>query len=107
MLESALFIRSRRWLLALAEGRVGPAQVTRQTKAEHDRTTVDSSQRLVATAITDVTGFYWFPPAGVLTRGVGYTVAVTGLPSPARTTPISQKFTWGGSRITFDNFVTN
>ena len=66
---------------------------------------IRDSKQVITTTVTDPTGFYLFPAAGVLTRGVNYTVEVTGLPSRATITPASQKFTWEESSIMLDKFV--
>jgi hypothetical protein len=60
----------------------------------------DSFPHTVATATTDITGFYFFPTTGVLASGSSYTVQVTALPSGFTTsTPASQPFTWLGNGI--------
>ena len=66
---------------------------------------IRDSKQVITTGITDPTGFYLFPAAGVLTRGVNYTVEVTALPSRATITPAYQKFTWEESSIMLDKFV--
>ena len=66
---------------------------------------IRDSKQVITTAVTDPTGLYLFPAAGVLTRGVNYTVEVTGLPSPAKIAPAYQKFTWEESSIMLDKFV--
>jgi hypothetical protein len=61
----------------------------------------------VATATTDITGFYFFPTTGVLSVGTTYTIEVTGFPAGLTTsTPPSQTFIWAGSALTF-NFTLN
>ena len=63
---------------------------------------------MVATATTDITGFYFLATTGVLTPGASYTIALTGLPGGfANVTPPNQAFTWQGSAIAFGNFVVN
>jgi hypothetical protein len=41
---------------------------------------LNSGGVVVASAATDITGFYFLATTGVLTPGAGYTIAVTGLP---------------------------
>jgi len=66
---------------------------------------MDSFSHTVATATTDITGFYFFPTTGVLASGSSYTVQVT-LPSGFTTsTPAPQSFTWFGSGIVPSTFV--
>ena len=62
----------------------------------------------VATATTDITGFYFLATTGVLAPGANYTIAVTGLPAGfANATPPNQPFAWQGSPTAFGNFVLN
>lgn len=57
----------------------------------------------VATATTDITGFYFFATTGTLTPLSNYTVQVTGFPAGfTASTPSSQLFTWVGSGLTFN-----
>lgn len=68
---------------------------------------VDSNGNILATATTDITGFYYFPTTGVLTVGSNYTIVVTGLPAGFTTsTPASQAFAWQGTGLAF-NFALN
>lgn len=68
---------------------------------------LDSNGNTLATATTDITGFYYFPTTGVLTAGSNYTIATTGLPSSFTTsTPASQSFAWQGTGLAF-NFALN
>ena len=61
----------------------------------------------VATATTDITGFYFLATTGVLTPGA-YTIAVSGIPAGfASATPANQAFTWQGAAIALNNFVLN
>jgi len=63
---------------------------------------------VVATATTDITGFYFFATGGVLTSGSTYSVTVTGVPKPFHTSsPAFQSFTWAGSGFELANFVLN
>jgi hypothetical protein len=63
----------------------------------------------VASAATDITGYYFFATTGVLVPGSSYTVAVTGLPAGfATATPAaSPAFTWTGIGMMVGNFVLN
>jgi hypothetical protein len=68
----------------------------------------NSGCAVVATATTDITGFYFLATTGVLTPGANYTIAVSGLPAGfANVTPPNQPFTWQGSAIAFGNFSLN
>lgn len=61
----------------------------------------------VATAVTDVTGFYYFPTTNVLATNTSYTIELSPIPSPFTTsTPRASTFTWGGSGLSF-NFSLN
>jgi len=65
-----------------------------------------SAGNTVATATTDITGFYFFPTTGVLSPGSTYTVAVVALPAGFTTsTPAFQTFMWGGTAIMLSNFL--
>ena len=67
---------------------------------------LNSGNTVVATATTDITGFYFMATTGVLTPGITYTIAVTGLPAGFTTvTPPNQAFTWQGNTVSFGNFV--
>jgi hypothetical protein len=66
----------------------------------------DALGNTVATATTDITGFYFFSTTGVLAQGSTYTVQVTPFPSGfTMSTPTSQTFTWQGAAIVLSNFV--
>jgi len=65
------------------------------------------SNALVATAVTDSTGFYFFPLTRAFSLGSGYTVKVTLPKGYKKSMPASQTFSWQGSQITFSNFVVN
>lgn len=60
----------------------------------------------VATAITDSTGFYYFPNTSTLANGVAYTIQVTGLAGFSTSVPSSSTFTWMGKGMAF-NFTLN
>jgi hypothetical protein len=70
---------------------------------------LDSGGNSVATANTDITGYYFFATTGILVPGSSYTVAVTGLPVGFSTsTPAaSPAFTWAGTGMMIGNFVLN
>jgi hypothetical protein len=57
----------------------------------------DSSGTTLATATTDVTGFYFFATTGLLTPGATYTVSVSLPIAFTGASPASQTFTWSGS----------
>lgn len=67
-----------------------------------------SDKNTVATASTDITGFYFMATTGVLVTGANYTLQVTGMP-PGFTiaTPATQTFTWHDAADTFSPFVLN
>jgi len=67
---------------------------------------LDAGGNTVATATTDITGFYFFPTTGVLNPGSTYTVAVVAPPAGfATSTPAFQTFLWGGTAIMLSNFL--
>jgi len=70
---------------------------------------LDAGGNTLATATTDITGYYFFATTGVLVPGISYTVAVTSLPAGLTTsTPVaSPAFTWTGTGIMIGNFVLN
>ena len=69
---------------------------------------LDSTNAVVATTTTDLTGFYYFATTSGLTSGAEYSVKVTGFPSRFRTSsPASRSFTWAGTGIALGNFVLN
>jgi len=69
---------------------------------------LDAGGGIVASATTDITGFYFLATTGVLTPGAAYSIAVTGLPGGfGNVTPQNQGFTWQGNAIGFGNFVVN
>jgi hypothetical protein len=70
---------------------------------------LDAGGNVVATATTDITGFYFFATMSVLNPNSSYTVAVTGLPAGfAGSTPAaSPAFTWSGTGLMIGNFLLN
>jgi hypothetical protein len=70
---------------------------------------IDGGGHAVATAVTDITGFYFIATTGgVLTPGANYTLAVSGLPAGFSTvTPANQPFQWQGMATSFSSFVLN
>lgn len=71
---------------------------------------LDASTNMpVATATTDITGFYFFATMSVLNQGSNYTVAVTGLPAgfTSSTPAASPAFPWLGTGMTIGDFVLN
>ena len=69
---------------------------------------LNSGNAVVASATTDITGFYFLATTGVLTPGASYTIAVTGLPAGfGNVTPANQPFTWQGTAVAIGNFVVN
>jgi len=75
--------------------------------SEATLTLQDSTGATLATATSDITGFYFFATTGLLTPGGTYTVTVTvplGFTSPS---PASQTFTWSGSaEVSLTDFTT-
>src|SRR5713226_7883929 len=65
--------------------------------AEAIVTLTDSTGATLATATTDITGFYFFATTGVLTPGSTYTVTVTVPIGLAAASPDSQTFIWSGN----------
>jgi len=57
----------------------------------------DSTGATLATATTDVTGFYFFATTGLLTPGGTYTATVSIPTGLTNASPASQTFTWSGS----------
>jgi hypothetical protein len=68
---------------------------------------LNSSKVTVATATTDVTGFYYFPATGALTSGANYTVKVPVPKAYKSSTPASQSFTWKAAGLALGKFVLN
>lgn len=68
---------------------------------------LDSNGNTLATATTDITGFYYFATTGVLSSNSNYIIAVTGPPAGFTTsTPASQPLTWQGTGLAF-SFALN
>jgi hypothetical protein len=69
---------------------------------------LDGGGMTVATATTDITGFYFFATTNVLNPQTSYTVAVTGLPATFTNFPVaSPAFAWTGGGMMIGNFVLN
>ena len=67
----------------------------------------DSAGTTVATATTDITGFYFFATTGLLTPGATYTVTVTVPIGFTAESAASQTFTWpGGAEVSLADFTT-
>ncbi len=67
----------------------------------------DSAGATLATATTDITGFYFFATTGLLTPGGTYKVTFTVPPSFTDAGPASQTFTWpGGAEVALAAFTT-
>jgi hypothetical protein len=66
---------------------------------------LNSTKVVVGTAVTDVTGFYYFAATSTLTTGKSYSARVT-IPNGYRSSsPSSQSFTWSASTVTLSNFA--
>jgi hypothetical protein len=70
---------------------------------------LDVGGNTVATATTDITGFYFFAMTNLLNPQSSYTVAVTGLPAGfvSSAPSMSPAFTWTGSAMMIGNFLLN
>jgi len=69
---------------------------------------LNSANAVIATATTDLTGFYFFATGSALAPGSSYTVEVTGLPKPFHgSSPASQTLTWTGTGFELGSFVLN
>jgi hypothetical protein len=70
---------------------------------------LDAGGNPVATAATDITGYYFFATTGVLVPGSTYTVAATSLPAGfANAAPAaSPAFMWSGTGMMIGNFALN
>jgi SdrD B-like protein len=67
----------------------------------------DSTGATLATATTDITGFYFFATTGLLSTGGTYTVTVTVPAGLTAATPAAQTFTWtGGAEVSLAAFTT-
>jgi uncharacterized repeat protein (TIGR01451 family) len=68
---------------------------------------LNSAKATVATATTDVSGFYYFPADSGLTLGTSYSVRAS-VPAPyGGSKPFSQEFTWRAVGVSLSNFVLN
>ena len=65
----------------------------------------DSSNRLVASEPTDVTGFYFFPMTDSLIKGAAYSASVTGMPKGYQSSSAPQTFLWRAQPISLADFV--
>ena len=68
---------------------------------------LNSKNATVISAVTDVTGFYYFPATSTLVSGTNYSVKVSVPKGYRNSTPSSQSFTWKKASITLSNFVVN
>jgi hypothetical protein len=67
----------------------------------------DSAGTTLATATTDITGFYFFATTGLLTPGATYTVTVTVPVGFTAASAAGQTFTWpGGAEVSLADFTT-
>jgi len=68
---------------------------------------LDPNSKVVATAMTDLTGFYYFP-SSTLNQNSAYTVQASSFSKLFKTSaPASQLFTWEGTSVMLQNFVLN
>lgn len=66
---------------------------------------VDSGNNVVASTVTDLTGFYAITATSRLTPGDTYTAVVTAMPFFYHTvTPTAQAFTWAATGVALPNF---
>jgi len=71
-------------------------------------TLLNSANGVVATASTDLAGFYHFSASSLLVPGSSYVIEPTGFPFHFSTaSPGSQLFTWEGIGLELPNFVLN
>jgi hypothetical protein len=68
---------------------------------------MNASNVVVATAVTDSTGFYYFPLTRAFSFGSGYSVKLVLPKGYKKSTPVNQNFNWQGSQVNFSNFVLN
>ena len=68
---------------------------------------LNSKNVVVANAITDATGFYYFPATSGLSSGANYSVKVTVPKTYRNASPSSQGFTWKSVAVMLSNFVLN
>ena len=66
---------------------------------------LNPSKKVVATATTDVTGFYYFPATAGLTSGSSYTAQVIVPKGYKTSTPPSQTFFWQAKTVILSDFV--
>jgi len=65
---------------------------------------LNSTKDVVGTAITDVSGFYYFATTGGCAIGKTYTVKVTPPSAYKSSMPTSQTFNWSANAVTLANF---
>jgi beta-propeller repeat-containing protein len=68
---------------------------------------LSSTKAVVATAPTDVTGFYYVPTTTNLIPGANYTVRVVVPKGYRNSTPTYQTFTWRATALSLGNFLVN
>jgi hypothetical protein len=68
---------------------------------------LNSRGAIVANAITDITGFFYFPATGALSSGATYTVKVAVPRIYRNSTPAAQNFTWKSAAVVLSNFTLN
>lgn len=68
---------------------------------------LNSRNTPVASATTDVTGFYYFPATSGLSAGSSYTVKVTVPKIYRNASPSSQSFTWKSAAVSLNSVVLN
>ena len=67
---------------------------------------LDATNAAVATAVTDATGFYFFPAPNAWSIGSTSAARVAGLPAGVTAvTPLSQTFAWEGAAGQLADFV--
>jgi hypothetical protein len=65
---------------------------------------LNSTKAIIATATTDVAGFYYFAATGGLAIGKTYTVKVTPPGDYKNSMPTSQSFAWSANTVALANF---
>jgi len=68
---------------------------------------LNASNGVVASAVTDSTGLYFFPLTRAFSLGSGYSVKTVLPKGYKKSTPATGTFTWQGSQINFSNFMLN
>ena len=63
------------------------------------------TKTVIASAVTDATGFYVFPRTGALKPGMDYTVKVTVPKAYKTATPSTQTFTWNATMVSLSRCV--